>query len=291
MMENGNMRQQRPNHNGTRRNFSAGEVEAVLRRAAELNSRRGERGSGETGSVSPEILLKVAAAAGIPAEHARRAIEDLDSQEPTEPDTLAMKLYGSARLRVIREIDNRAFFIRDHLEYTLRREQGLKLRRSTEEGSLWDSGDVLGAVRRAFDFSGQRTLLKTDEVELVVERIGSERCETNLTADVTGQRGEYLSLGALVGVTLALPVAIAGVQDPLFLLGILPAVAAPGIGFKLAYNKARTEIRRALNDLLDDVKDIPFDEEEDPKAGDPRPPEQSRRLEQAPKFTTRRRDE
>ncbi|MGI9047962.1 MAG: hypothetical protein ACR2GU_01035 [Rubrobacteraceae bacterium] len=285
------MRGRHPNNEGIGKRLSSGEVEAVLRRAAELSSRRGERRSGEFGNVSPESLLQVATAAGIPEEYVRRAIEDLDAQEPAETATLATKLYGSARLRVVREIDSQAAVTREYLEYVLRRKQGLKLRHSTEEGSLWDSGDALGAVRRALDFSGQRTLLKTDEVELVVEEIGGGRCGANLTADATGQRGEYLSLGALVGATLALPVAIAGVQDPLFFLGILPALAVPGIGFKLAYDKARAEIRRTLNDLLDDAEDVSPDEEDDPESGDKRTPERPRNLKPIPKFDTRRRDE
>ena len=285
------MRGQNQNNDEVGKRLSPGEVEAVLRRAAELNSRREDRRSMDFASVPPGSVLQIATAAGIPEDCVRRAIEDHYAQKPAEPETLAMKLYGSARLRVVREIEGRATDTREHLEYVLRREQGLKLRRSTEEGSMWDSGDALGAVRRALDFSGQRTLLKTDAVELVVEDIEVERCGANLTADATGQRSEYLSLGALVGATLALPVAIAGVQEPLFLLGILPAIAAPGIGFRLAYEKARREIRRTLNDLLDDAEDTSLDEEQEPEAEDRRPPERSRNLRPIPKFDTRSRDE
>jgi hypothetical protein len=49
-------------------------------------------------------------------------------------------------------------------------------------------------VRRTLDFSGDRTLLKARLVELRVEGLAEERCEANLTADLSNQRGEYLSL-------------------------------------------------------------------------------------------------
>ena len=285
------MRGQNPKDEEVGKRLSPDEVDAVLRRAAELNSRRGDRRAMDFASVSPGSILQIATSAGIPEECVRQAIEDLYEQKPAEPETLAGKLYGSARLRVVREVESRATDTREYLEYVLRREQGLKLRRSTEEGSLWDSGDALGAVRRALDFSGQRTLLKTDAVELAVEKLGVERCGANLTADATGQRSEYFSLGALVGATLALPVAIAGVQEPLFFLGILPALAAPGIGFKLAYDKACRDIRRTLNDLLDDTEDTSLDEEEELEPEDRRPAERPRNLKRIPKFDTRSRDE
>src|SRR3712207_9218936 len=88
---------------------------------------------------------------------------------------------------------------------------------------------MLGAVRRALDFSGHRALLKTHSVELRVEEIDENRCDANLTADLSNQRGEYLSLGGILGATLAVLFMLAGFQNPLFLLGVPPAVAAPGL--------------------------------------------------------------
>ena len=61
------------------------EVEMILRRASELNSRRGMRGSYETPSVSPEVLVQVAAAAGIPEQDVRRAMWDMASERTAEP--------------------------------------------------------------------------------------------------------------------------------------------------------------------------------------------------------------
>src|ERR687894_439666 len=141
------------------------EVEMILRRASELNARRWERGSEDVPSVSPQVLVQVAAAAGIPEQDVRRAMWDLASEKTAEPHSLAWKLYGPARLRAVREVDRPAGRTREHLEGLLRLEQGLKARRKTEMSSLWDPGDELGMVRRTLDFSGDRTLLKTRSVE------------------------------------------------------------------------------------------------------------------------------
>ncbi len=260
------------------------EVEMILRRAAELNARRWSRDSHDAPSVSAEVLVQVAAAAGIPEQDVRRAMWDLASEKTAEPHTLGWKFYGPARLRAVREVEHSPERTREYLESLLRLEQGLKLRRKTEASSLWDSGDMLGVVRRTLDFSGHRALLKTHSVELRVEEIDGDRCGANLTADLSNQRGEYLSLGGLIGATLAVLFVLAGFQNPLFFLGVLPALAAPGLGFRLAYRKACAEIRRTLEYLLDAAEEGPPQEDEErPDRGD-RPPGQIRGLKPIPRF-------
>ncbi len=272
------------------RRLRPAEVEIILRRASELNARRWERGPGEAPSVSPEVLVQVAAAAGIPEQDVRRAMWDLSSEKTAEPHSLAWKLYGPARLRAVRQVERPWGRTREHLEGLLRLEQGLKVRRKTEVSSLWDPGDELGVVRRTLDFSGDRTLLKTRSVEVRVEAVEEERCAASLTADVANQRGEYLSLGGILGATLAALFVLAGMQNGLFLLGVLPAFAAPAFGFRFAYRRATTEIRRALDDLLDAVEQDPSKEEPPPDRSE-RPPGNIKGLKPIPRFTSPPRDE
>ena len=274
----------------TERRLRPAEVEMILRRASELNARRWERGAEDVPSVSPEVLVQVAAAAGIPEQDVRRAMWDLASEKTAEPHSLAWKLYGPARLRAVREVDRPAGRTREHLEGLLRLEQGLKVRRKTEMGSLWDPGDELGMVRRALDFSGDRTLLKTRSVELRVDAVDEERCAANLTADVSNQRSEYLSLGGILGATLAALFVLAGMQNGLFLLGVLPALAAPAFCFRVAYRRTTTDIRRSLDDLLDAVEQDPAGEDQSPDRGD-RQPGTIKGLKPIPRFTSPPRDE
>ena len=239
------------------------EVEMILRRASELSSRRWTRESEGTPSVSPEVLVQVAAAAGIPEQDVRRAMWDMASEKTAEPHSFARRYYGPARLRAVRDVERPAEGVGEDLQGLLRLEQGLKLRRKSELGSLWDPGDELGVVRRTLDFSGNRTLLKAGSVELRVENVGEARCEANLTADISNQRGEYLSLAGILGATLGVLFILAGMQNPLFFLGVLPAIAAPAFGFRFAYGRACVEIRRTLDDLLDAI------EEARPRAEEP----------------------
>lgn len=254
----------------------------VLRRASELNARRHLRDP-EAASISPEVLVQVAAAAGIRESDVRRALWDLTSEKTAEPYTLARKLYGPARLRAVRELELPTDEARERLENLLRLEQGLKLRRKTEASSLYDPGDGVGMVRRALDLSGQRPLLKTDAVELRVEDTQNARCLANLTADLTHQRGEYLSLGLIIGATLAVLFMFAGFQSPLFLLGVLPLLAAPVFVFKLVHARACAAIRTALDAVLDAAEREPPRAEEPPEQSD-RPPGQIRGLKPIPRF-------
>ncbi len=263
------------------------EVEMVLRRASELNSRRWTRDSHDTPSVSPEVLVQVAAAAGIPEQDVRRAMRDMVSEKTAEPHSFVHRFYGPARLRAVRNVERPAGSAGEDFEGLLRLEQGLKLRRKTELGSLWDPGDELGVVRRTLDFSGHRTLLRAGSVEVRVEDLGEGRCEASLTADCSDQRGEYLSLAGILGATLAVLFILAGMQNPLFFLGVLPALAAPVVGFRFAYRRACREIRRALDGLLDAVEEG-RPEPEEPRNRPDRTPGQIQGLEPIPRFVPNR---
>lgn len=266
------------------------EVEMVLRRAAELSARR--RGSDTFAhSVSPELLVQVAGALGIAEHDARRAIFDLLSDRAAEAHTLAHKLYGPARLKAVREMERPAEPIRKLLEDLLREEQGLKLRRKTEASSLWDAGDLLGTMRRALDFVGHYSLLKAHSVELRVEDVGYGRSGANVTVDVSNQRSEYLSMGGILGATFAVPLAIAGVDNWLYFLTVIPALVAPGLGFKLAYKKACSDMRRAMDGLLDAAEAGPQRGEKPAEQPRQRKPGQMRPLKPIPKFTPQREEE
>jgi len=211
---------------------------------------------------------------------------DLASEKPAEPHSFARKFYGPARLRAVRDVERPAEGAREYLEGLLRLEQGLKLRRKTELGSLWDPGDELGVVRRTLDFSGERTLLKSRSIELRVQGFGDERCEANLTADLSNQRGEYLSLAGILGATLATLFVLAGMQSPLFFLGVLPGLAAPALAFRYAYGRTCLEIRRALDYLLDALEESQPEEPREDR-GD-RPHGQIQSLKPIPRFVPNR---
>jgi hypothetical protein len=276
-------------HPKIEKRLTPAEAEMVLRRAAELSARR--RSSTSAYSISPEVLVQVAAAVGVVEHDVRRALFELFHEETVEPYTLARKLYGAARLRAVREVERPAETTRVRLEDLLRQEQGLKLRRKTEASSLWDAGNFVDAIRRVLDFSEHRSLLKARSVELRVEDVGYGRSAVNLTADVANQRGEYLSLGGILGATLALPLAIAGVYDGLYFLGVIPAFVGPGFGFRLAYEKTCADVRRAMEGILDIAEESPPKEEELSEQPGDRQPGQIQHLEPIPKFTLRSEEE
>ncbi len=236
--------------NGEGRRLSAAEAEFVLRRAAELNTRRWGVNPAGGSSVSPKSLVRLAAAAGIPEADAQQAMRELDPRELAEARTISSRLYGPGRLRAVRELDLPPEEALERIEDALRA-QDLKLRRRIGASSIWESGEHAGVVRRVLDFSGLHPLLKADSIELRVEELEFGSCRASLTADISGQRGESLSLGSILGATLALLPAIAGFQDAVYFVGALPVLAASELGFRAAYRRSYTGVRRELDRILD----------------------------------------
>lgn len=262
--------------------LSPAQAEAVLRRAAELHAVE-LRGGGRSRGISPEALAEAADRAGLPKERVRQALSERASGRYAETRTLPHRLYGRSCVKIERQLGVPAWLARERVEHLLRAEQGLKLRRSTESGSLWDPGDALGVLRRALDLPGERPLLKARCIELVVdERPGG--CGVELTADLYEQRGEYLSLAGILGATLSVPAAIAGVYEPLYLLALPPAIAVPGLGFKLAYGSIRDEARSVMEALIE-ASEQPV---ETPANGRERHRGGTQERRQAPRFSSRR---
>jgi hypothetical protein len=116
--------------------------------------------------------------------------------------------------------------------------------------------------------------------------LGEERCEANLTADLSNQRGEYISLAGILGATLAALFMLAGMQNPLFFLGFLPMLVAPAFGFRFAYSRASLELRRALDELLDASEES--QPQEEPQDRNDRPRGQIQGLEPIPRFSPNR---
>ncbi len=264
------------------------EVEAVLRRSAQLNSRRWSRLKQESSSVSSEVVVQVAAAAGIPEEDVRRAVFEVSSEKAADPMGYQRMLLGPARMRAVREVEHPSRETSEYLEEAMRSEEGMKLRYKSNGASLWDAGDTVGLMRRALDLSGEKPLLKTRSVELLVEEVENDRCTVDVIADISNQRAEYISLAGILGVTFALLFFLAGVQNGLFLLGVIPALAAPLGGFRLAFMKTSADMRRSLDRLLDAAETGPPREHAPERGG--RRPGQIQGLKPIPRFVPQEKD-
>lgn len=235
----------------TDRRLGPREVEAVLRRSSQMGVRRWRALSQGSPSVSPEVLVQVAAAAGIPESDARLALDEVFTDRAADPPTYPRTLLGPSRLREIREIGHPASEVSEYIEDILRAEQGLKLRYRGEGNSVWDPGSSGGVMRRSLDLSGERPLHKTRSIEVSVEEIDNENCVVDVISDVASQRAEYLSLAGILGVTLAVMFVFAGIQSWVWFLGVIPALLAPLGGFRLAYMKTGSDVRRAVGRVLD----------------------------------------
>ena len=193
----------------------------VLRRAAELNSRRWSRDDDGTPAVSPEVLVQVAA----PASRSGTSEEQCGTWHRRRPLSHTL-LPGRPTVRAAPGPG---------------RSSGPKVRRRTTSSHCCGSsrGSSCGARRRAARSGTRgparrsapdagllgRQSVAQDRVGRAPRR-GARRgpCDANLTADVSNQRAEYLSIGGIVGARSAL---YPPGPEPAVLTRRHPALAAP----------------------------------------------------------------
>ncbi len=265
------------------RKLRPSELEAVLRRSSQLNSLRWSRTRKDGPVISPQVAAQVAAAAGIPEEDVRRALGELFTRKAADPPSLHRTLLGPARVRAVRDIPHPAWQTNEFLEELLHRDAELKLRYRSGGASVWEPGSAGSVMRRTLDISADRPLLKTRNVELMIEETDEGRCAVDFIADLSNQRSEQASLAVLLGVTFAVMFLLAGIQNPLFLLGIVPALLAPAGGFRLAYAKSRHDTLRVL-DALQDAAEAGMPREPRPSERGPRRPGEIQGLKPIPRF-------
>ncbi|MBX6763192.1 MAG: hypothetical protein IRY88_05845 [Rubrobacteraceae bacterium] len=219
------------------------EVEVVLRRAAELNAARGRTMLGVSPQVPVEVVVRLAAAAGIREEDVMRALGELGGGAVAESPSLARRLYGPGLVRLVREVELPVDEVLEIVEAALAAE-GLRAAYRSDAGSVWESGGEASQ-------GGGGPLRRARRIEVRTERLPGGWSRIVLISELGGQRAHMLSLGGIVGATLAVLPAMGGFQDALYFLGVVPAFALPMLGFRAAYHRSRRQVRLALSRLLD----------------------------------------
>ncbi|WP_273846194.1 hypothetical protein [Rubrobacter calidifluminis] len=227
------------------------EVEVVLRRAAELNAARGRAMLEVSPEVPLDVVVRVAATAGIREEDVRRALGELGTGPVAEAPSLARRLYGPGAVRVVREVERPVEEVLEIVEGALAAE-GLHASYRSDTGSVWEPGEEAAEGSAAGGAGSRgRTFCGAGRVEVRAERLPDGWSRLSVIATLQGQRGHLLSLGGIVGATLAVLPVMGGFQDAVYFLGVIPAFALPMLGFRAAYHKNRREVRRTLLRLLD----------------------------------------
>jgi hypothetical protein len=238
------------------RKLSARELEAVIRRAAELqadSSARLEEG------VSEAEAVRIGQELGLDAATVRRAMADVRGR-PAAEKGLLVTLAGPRIAHASRIVNRPAASVATQLESHLReRELMLTERRFADRTRfVRDSSVAAGLVRfgRGFTGSSHRPV-DLKQLDLSVSAIDADSCLVQLSADLGGTRGGLVGgvIGGSGGATIAWgAVAWAtALPDPLALLGV-PVLAGAWLGTRAIFGTVRRSVQEKIEALLDQVE-------------------------------------
>lgn len=240
--------------------YTADQLEAVVRRAAELQSLRD---GGEAPEFSESDLVRIAGDVGVSADFVREALNEMRTRELIREDSeehpLVRWAFGSAQASVSRRIAGQRDALQPRLETVLETDHGLQPMRRGPGLSVWEpAGDLVNTVQRWFDFSGRRyRLAEAEAVTLNVAAWDRTHCLVNLNADLSKQRNERLTgWGVGLGIGLFFAWGLLSEADSVFAWLLLPPALAVGIGAAVAeiryhLRQERRRFRLVLEGVLD----------------------------------------
>lgn len=240
--------------------YSADELERVVRRAAELQSLSGD---GDRPAFSEDELKRIAADVGIATEHVEEALAELRARdlldEELDDHPLLAWLFGSPVASANRRVAGRKDAVQAAIETQLEDEQGLQPLRRAPGLSVWEpSGGLTDMVERLTDFSGRRfKLVEAEAVSLNLTGWDRDHVLVRLSADLSEKRKEWINNWA-GGIAVALVVIWAVFDSSAWIWLLLAALGIAGVVVAILdiRRNMRAQCRRirlALDGILDRI--------------------------------------
>lgn len=254
----------RPRSRLPERRISPEQFEAVIRRAAELQSREGEGAAGE--GIAESEAVRIAREIGISPANVHRALAEV-SAESGGPPTLAERIFGPGWVRASRTVPGEAEAVFAHIdEYLTEREWLAPLRRFpgrtiyTKAGGL-DLARILGSARASL--RGDQPIVgagfklkKARRVEAAVQPLADGSTHVSLAADVGNSRTGFavatVAGGGGTGMAVAMILAIA-VDPAAALLGV-PVLGGFGWGMRTLQVGVAASAQTHLEAILDSLE-------------------------------------
>lgn len=239
----------------TSRNLTTQELEAVIRRAVELqasSSARSDEGISET------EVVRIGQELGLEPATVRRAMAEVRAR-PAEEGGALVTLAGPGTVRANRVLRRPAAGIGLLLDRHLRETEFMVPQRRFPDRTRYvrDSSMAAGLARFARGFSRSQRPLDLKQLDVAVSAIDAETCLLEVSVDLAGTRGGLVAgvLGSSGGLAAgwAATVWATAVADPLMLLGV-PVVAGAWYGTRAIYETIRRSVQDKLESLLDRVE-------------------------------------
>lgn len=233
------------------RRLSSSELEAVIRRAVELQASSGAPDEG----ISEGEVLRIGQELGLEPAAVRRAITEVRGRPPAESGALA-KTMGPGSARAARTVRRPAAEVARLLEEYLCRCEYMTVQRRFPERTRFvrDTGFAAGVGRFARSFGRNLPPMDLPRLDVSVAPLDEGSCVVELAVDLGGMRAGMAAGGALAGGGvaggLATAVLATPLVDPLALLAI-PVLAVSWFGMRGIYRVTRSGVQEKLESFLD----------------------------------------
>lgn len=237
---------------GTPRNFTTQELEAVIRRAVELqsgNSVRTEEG------VSDAEVVRIGQELGLEPMTVRRAMAEVRLQPAAESGAL-VTVAGPRTVRAARVVRRPAAATALLLENYLRETEFMVAQRRFSDRTRYirDSSLAAGLARFTRGLSRAHQPINVSVLDVTVSAIDNDSCMLELTVDLSGMRGGLVGgmLGSSGGLAAVWAAAVwaTPIIDSLMFAGV-PVVAGAWFGMRAIYASIRRSTQEKLESLID----------------------------------------
>jgi hypothetical protein len=234
--------------------FDRTALERVLARASELQGSTGEQSE----ALSEQQLVELGKEVGIPVEHLQQAIAEEKSRAIAGPEVSTVaRVFGTARGSAERTIKGTPAEVLALIDAWMIRQEGLRVKRKFPQRIVWEplSGvieEVVRGVQRAMSGSAH-ALRGAYEVSAFVQPVDATRVLVRLDVDLQTLQKARVWGGAGATASIALTSVVLGVLGVMLPVAIIPALAAPIVGWSVA-RTFRGQVARAqlaLEQLLD----------------------------------------
>ena len=235
------------------RRVSSTELEAVIRRATELQFARGEA---EEGLPEAEVM-RIGKELGLEPAHVRRAISEVRGQ-PREEKGMMVSVMGPETIRAVRTIRRPAAQLGMELEEYLLKCEYMTVQRRFPDRTRYVRDDGMGAAlgRMGVKMSLRLTPLDIHKVDVHVSPVDEDSALLELSVPL-GPTRTGLAVGGVVtggggGAAVGTALAIMG-PDPTLLLGF-PVFGAAMLLARVMYRSVARSTHDKLEGFLDRVE-------------------------------------
>jgi hypothetical protein len=242
-----------PNLPARPRAFSTPELEAVIRRAVELQTGSTERSE----DISEAEVVRIGQELGLEPAAVRRAMAEVRGRPVETSDRLSV--VGPATVRASRVLRRPAEDVATAVARLLRDREFMVAQRRFPDRTRYvrDSSIAAGMGRIARTFTTSYRPLNLKQLDVSVSPLDASSCHIEVSHDMSGARaglaaGVMGSGGGLATLWAAM-VWATPIADPLMLLGI-PALGGAWFGMRGIYSTMSRSVEDKLEALLDKLE-------------------------------------